>query len=53
MVRLIGRMGDEGWAGMMGYSRRWAVETAFSTFKRIFGDYCMAKELINIAKELQ
>ncbi|MEM2541114.1 MAG: transposase, partial [Candidatus Methanomethylicia archaeon] len=22
MVRLIGRMGDEGWAGMMGYGRR-------------------------------
>ncbi|MEM1547348.1 MAG: transposase [Candidatus Methanomethylicia archaeon] len=52
MVRLIRRMGDEGWAGMMGYSRRWMVETAFSTFKRIFGDYCMAKELTNIAKEL-
>ncbi|MEM2213281.1 MAG: transposase [Candidatus Nezhaarchaeales archaeon] len=52
MVKLIRRMGNEGWAGMMGYSRRWAVETAFSTFKRVFGDYYMAKELTNIAKEL-
>ncbi len=31
-ARLIRRMGDEGWAGMMGYGRRWAAETAFSTF---------------------
>ncbi|MEM2709694.1 MAG: hypothetical protein QW534_08620, partial [Candidatus Methanomethylicia archaeon] len=30
-VRLIGRMGDEGWMGMMGYGRRWAVETTFPT----------------------
>lgn len=37
----------------MGYSRRWAVETTFSTFKRTFGDHCMAKELTNIAKELK
>ncbi|MEM2405335.1 MAG: IS5 family transposase, partial [Candidatus Methanomethylicia archaeon] len=42
-VRLIRRMGDEGWAGMMGYGRRWAVETTFSTFKRQYGEYCMAK----------
>ncbi|MEM2540967.1 MAG: hypothetical protein QXX13_06835 [Candidatus Methanomethylicia archaeon] len=45
MVRLIRRMGDEGWARIVGYGRRWMVETAFSTFKRTFGDYCMAKEL--------
>ncbi|MEM2305422.1 MAG: transposase [Candidatus Methanomethylicia archaeon] len=43
MVRLIGRMGDEGWAGMVGYGRRWVVETAFSTFKRQYGEYCMEK----------
>jgi len=27
----------------MGYGRRWAVETAFSTFKHQYGEYCMAK----------
>ncbi|MEM2194438.1 MAG: hypothetical protein QW803_08175 [Candidatus Methanomethylicia archaeon] len=32
-VRLIEKVGDEEWAGMMGYGRRW-VETTFSTFKR-------------------
>jgi len=45
MVRLIRRIGDEGWTRIVGYGRRWMVETAFSTFKRTFGDYCMAKEL--------
>ena len=51
-VRLIKKVGDEGWTRIIGYGRRWMVETAFSTFKRTFGDYCMAKELTNIAKEL-
>ena len=45
MVRLIRRMGDGEWTRIMGYGRRWTVETAFSTFKRVFGDYYMAKEL--------
>jgi hypothetical protein len=31
------------WGRMMGYGRRWAAETAFSTFKRLYGEYCMAK----------
>ncbi|MEM2193266.1 MAG: IS5/IS1182 family transposase, partial [Candidatus Methanomethylicia archaeon] len=44
-VRLIKKVGDEGWTRIIGYGRRWMVETAFSTFKRTFGDYCMAKEL--------
>ncbi|MEM2213255.1 MAG: hypothetical protein QXK12_08365 [Candidatus Nezhaarchaeales archaeon] len=35
MVRLIGRIGDGEWAGMVGYGRRWAVETASLTFKRM------------------
>ncbi|MBO3799977.1 MAG: hypothetical protein FGF52_02825 [Candidatus Brockarchaeota archaeon] len=26
-----------------GYGRRWAVETAFLTFKRHYGEYSMAK----------
>ncbi|MEM2212815.1 MAG: hypothetical protein QXK12_06225 [Candidatus Nezhaarchaeales archaeon] len=38
-------MGDGEWTRIMGYGRRWTVETAFSTFKRTFGDYRMAKEL--------
>ncbi|MEM2704097.1 MAG: transposase, partial [Candidatus Bathyarchaeia archaeon] len=42
-VRIIKRVGDEGWARTVGYGKRWAVETAFSTFKRQYGEYCMAK----------
>jgi hypothetical protein len=35
-----------------GYGRRWAAETAFSTFKRLYGEYCMLKGMESIAKEL-
>lgn len=28
------------------------AETAFSTFKRLLGEYCPAKAILNIAKEL-
>jgi len=45
-------LGHEAWAGLTGYGRRWAVETAYSTFKRVFGEGCMAKSLVNIAREL-
>jgi hypothetical protein len=27
------------------------VETAFSTFKRLYGEYCMARKMENISKE--
>jgi hypothetical protein len=36
----------------MGYGRRWSAETAFSTFKRPYGEYSMAKNMENISKEL-
>jgi hypothetical protein len=32
------------------YGRRWAVETAFSTYKRLCGEYCMSR---NIERELK
>jgi len=37
----------------MGYGRRWTVETTFSTFKRQYGEYCMAKNMESIKKELE
>ena len=49
-VRLIRRLGDEGWAGTVGYGRRWFAETAFSTFKRQYGEYCMAKSMESIER---
>jgi len=51
-VELIKRLGYDGWARFTGYGRRWAVETAYSTFKRMFGEGCMAKSLGSIAREL-
>jgi len=51
-VRIIKRVGDEGWTRMMGYGRRWAVETALSTFERQYGEYCIAK-MESIEKELE
>jgi len=46
------RLGHEHWARLKGYGRRWSVETAYSTFKRTFGESCMAKTFQNITKEL-
>ena len=34
----------------MDYGKRWAVETAFSTFKRLYGEYCMSRKKELIAK---
>jgi transposase len=46
------RLGHRRWMKLKGYGKRWSVETAYSTFKRAFGEYCMAKTLKNITKEL-
>ncbi|MBO3842712.1 MAG: IS5 family transposase, partial [Candidatus Brockarchaeota archaeon] len=46
------RLGYKGWAKLKGYGKRWSVETAYSAFKRAFGESCMAKTLNNITKEL-
>jgi len=45
-------LGYEAWAGEKGYGRRWMAETAFSTFKRLFGEHSLARTLENIAREL-
>ena len=46
------RLGYRRWADLKGYGKRWSVETAYSTFKRTFGEYCMAKTMSNIEKEM-
>jgi len=51
-VSLHRRLGHGVWAKIKGYGKRWSVETAYSTFKRTLGDFCMAKALKNITKEL-
>ena len=45
VVKLIRTLGEEEWGRIVGYGRRWVVETAFSTFKRQYGEYCMAKNM--------
>jgi len=45
-------LGRKEWAELKHYGKRWMVETAFSTFKRLFGEYCLSKTPINIVKEL-
>jgi hypothetical protein len=51
-VELVRKLGYEGWAERVGYGRRWAVETAYSTFKRLFGEHSLARSFENIAREL-
>jgi len=51
-VTLHKRLGYKRWAELKEYGKRWSVETAYSTFKRMFGEYCMAKTMKNITKEL-
>jgi len=51
-VTLYKRLGDKQWTKLKDYGKRWSVETAYSTFKRTFGEYCMAKTMKNITKEL-
>jgi hypothetical protein len=45
-------LGEKVWSRVMGYGRRWAAETAFSTFKRLYGEHSMAKNMETITKEL-
>jgi hypothetical protein len=39
----------EGGVCLWAMIRRWAVETAFSTYKRLYGEYCMSR---NMEREL-
>ena len=45
-------LGEGEWSRATGYGRRWAAETAFSTFKRLYGEYCMSKNMEAIAEEI-
>jgi hypothetical protein len=51
-VELVKRLGYDGWARLTGYGRRWAAETAYSTFKRLFGEHSLARDIVNIARGL-
>ena len=51
-VGRVRELGYDAWAKLTGYGRRWAVETAYSTFKRLFGEHSLARSFENIAREL-
>ena len=40
------------WKRQKRYGDRWAVEGAYSSIKRIFGEYVSAKKFVNMAKEM-
>jgi len=45
-------LGYEAWACEKGYGMRWMVETAYSSFKRLFGECSLSRTMENIAHEL-
>jgi hypothetical protein len=47
-VMILKTLGE--WSRVMCYGRRWSVETSFSTFKRLYGEYCIARSMENIAR---
>jgi len=51
-VGMIRELGYATWQEFTGYGCRWAVETAYSTFKRLFGESVMGRGLGSIAAEL-
>jgi len=50
---ILKMFGEKGCSKIMGYGRRWAVETASSTYKRLYGEYCMSRNIENIERELK
>jgi hypothetical protein len=52
VVEQVRRLGYGGWAEAVGYGRRWAVETAYSSFKGLFGEHSMARGVESIVREL-
>jgi hypothetical protein len=51
-VGRVRELGYEAWAKLTGYGGRWAVETAYSSFKRLFGECNLARGFENIVREL-
>lgn len=43
---------SEEWKRRVGYGRRWMAETAFSTFKRMFGEHVTARKFPNMVREM-
>lgn len=48
----LDRLGYEGWKDAREYGRRWMAETAFSSFKRTFGEFVRARKFENMISEM-
>lgn len=51
-ILLFDGLGYEGWRDAVGYGQRWMVETAFSSFKRTFGEFVKARKFDNMISEI-
>jgi hypothetical protein len=49
---VVFQLGNPNWRRESGYGYRWMVESAFSSIKRVFGEYICAVKWPNIVKEL-
>ena len=49
---VVEQLGNSNWRRERGYGYRWMVESAFSSIKRVFGEYICAVKWPNIVKEL-
>jgi len=52
-VRELQEMGYQYWKQKYGYGRRWAVESVFSSVKRISGEYVSATKIENMFHEVE
>jgi transposase len=51
-LAVVEQLGNSGWRRERGYGYRWMAESAFSSIKRMFGEYICAVKWPNIVKEL-
>ena len=51
-VRNLKHQGYENWRKAKGYGQRWQAETAFSTYKRTFGEHVSARKFENMVNEI-
>lgn len=47
------KLGYQGWKEKHGYGKRWLVETAFSTIKRVFGETLTSRKFETMIKEVK
>jgi len=49
---VVEQLGNDGWRKERGYGYRWMAESAFSSLKRVFGEYITSVRWKNIVNEL-